>query len=364
MKTDVHDIRLAAGFEVPIGSAAARTLSRQQAEQLAAALAADLARTVPGVDQAMLVVAGSLFEPAELLRPGLPAWAALTDLATPIVHEQGLAPRLLAIGSHDGRLPDRRLAPSEEPVQGQFLVLPLLMVSEADNGPALETALERELFERGSIDPPARALLHQALGLESVHGQLLTATDLLALQHVQMDAAGLGGFWPVIEHAVLAADETAEFELAAGLQTRWAADDQRLTVEFLPFDTFAGTPAAYLLWLRALRTLTALADAHGLAWRPIVADDCEVDATGRLVTHSAGPCRAADGVTEHLDPDAGLIAWSVVAEGRLTHLYPLDSATARRQHDLMHERDPDLHRPGRMLVCPDSQTLTTSTLQP
>lgn len=364
MSTDVHDIRLAAGFEIPGGSAAARTLSRQQAEQLAAALAADLARTVPGVDQAMLVVAGSLFEPAELLRPGLPAWSALTDLATPIVREQGLSPRLLAIGSHEGRLPDRRLAPQPEPVQGQFVVLALLLVCDSEDGPALETALEAELFERGSIDPPARALLHQALGLESIHGQLLTATDLLALQHVQMDAAGLGGFWPVVEHAVLAPDEASEFELAAGLQARWVADEQRLTIEFLPFDTFTGTPAAYLLWLRALRTLTALADAHGLAWQPVAADDCQIDAAGRLVTHAAGPCRAADGVTEHRDPEAGLIAWSVVDAGQLTHVYPLDTATARRQHELMRERDPDLLRPGQMLVCPDSQTLTPSTRHP
>ncbi|MEE4639593.1 MAG: hypothetical protein V2J42_12725 [Wenzhouxiangella sp.] len=358
MKTDVHDIRLAAGFEIPIHSAQGRTLNREQAERLAEALAADLARTVPNVDQAMLVMAGSLFEPAQLLRPGLPAWTALSDLAAPVLREQGLAPRLLAIGSHGDRLPDRRLAPPEEPVQGQFLAVPLLLVSDLENGPALETALERDLFERGSIDPPARALLHQAVGLDSVHGQLLTATDLLALQHVQMDAAGLSGFWPVIEHAILAPDESAEFELATGLKARWNAADQLLAIDFVPFDAFGGTKRAYLLWLRALRTLTALADAHGLGWAPICEHRCEIDDGGRLVRHWAGPCAWTDGLTEHSDPEAGLIAWSVVLDGQLSHLYPLDAATARQQRELLHQRYKNLVQPGQMLVCPDTCTLT------
>lgn len=332
-------------------------LSREQSEQLAAALADDLARTVPGVDQAMLVVAGSLFEPTELLRPGFPAWSALSDLAGPMAHEQGLEARLLAIGSHEGRLPDRRLTPPATPVQGQFVAIAILLVTDPDNGPALEAALERELFERGSIAPPARALLHQALGLDTIHGQLLTANDLLALQHMQMDAAGLGGFWPAIEHAVLSTDEAAEFELAAGLRARWMAGDRTLTIEFHPFDHFPGTQAAYLLWLRALRTLTVLAEAHGLAWQPTVPGDCEVDATGRLVRHRAGPCRQVDGLTEHLDPEAGLIAWTSVNDGQLSHLYPLDALTARTQRDLLRQRHPGMHRPGQMLVCPDTQTL-------
>jgi hypothetical protein len=360
----MHDIRLAAGFEVPINSANQRTLSREQAERLAEALAADLARTVPQADQAMLVVAGSLFEPAQLLRPGLPAWAALSDLAAPVVREQGLAPRLLAIGSHAGHLPDRRLSPPNEPVQGQFLTVALLLVSDAENGPGLETALERELFERGSIDPPARALLHEAVGLNSVHGQLLTATDLLALQHVQMDAAGLSSFWPVIEHAILAPDESAEFELAAGLRASWKAAEPVLAIDFLPFDAFHGTRQAYLVWLRALRTLTALADAHGLEWRPICEHHCEIDQGGRLVRHRAGSCDRPDGLTEHTDPEAGLIAWSLVVDGQLSHLYPLDSATARRQRDLVKQRYPDLHQPGQMLVCPDTHTLIPSIANP
>jgi hypothetical protein len=78
------------------------------------------------------------------------------------------------------------------------------------------------------------------------------------------------------------------------------------------------------------------------------------------VRHSAGPCHAADGLTEHLDPDAGLIAWSLVSDGQLSHLYPLDAATARQQRERLQQRYPDLHRPGRMLVCPNTQTLTPS----
>ncbi|MFP4207027.1 MAG: hypothetical protein ACLFSC_00085 [Wenzhouxiangella sp.] len=342
MSTIVHDIRLAAGFEIPAGTVAARTLSRAQAEPLAAALAADLARTVPDAAQAMLAVAGAVFEPGQLLRPGFPAWSALADLAAPILRDQGLAPRLLAIGSHQTRLPDRRLSPPAEAFQGQFVVIPMLLIADGELGPELESALERELFERGSIAPPARALLDEALGLDSVHGQLLTAADLLALQHVQMDAAGLGGFWPVVEHAVLAGDEAAGFELAGGLQARWRPADQSLTIDFVPFGLFDGPAADYLLWQRALRTLTALADAHGLTWQPACSTDCEVDGSGRLVSHRVGPCAGPDRAAEHVDPDAGLIAWSIVEQGQLRHLYPLDAATARHQRDRLGELYPHM----------------------
>ncbi len=343
MTNPVHDIRLAAGFEIPAQSVATRTLSRSQAEQLAAALAADLARTVADADQSMFVLSGSVFEPGQLLRPGLPVWQALFDAAAPLIREQGLAPQLLAIGSHQGRLPDRRLSPPDDLLQSQFVAIPILLITDPVAGPDLEAELERELFERGSIDPPARALLHDSLGLDSVHGQLLTATDLLALQHVQMDAAGFGSFWPVVEHALLSPNQALEFELAAGLKAQWRPDEQVLSVEFRDFGSLENADEeAYRLWQRALRTLTALCGSHGLQWQPRPTDGDRIERDGRLIISTVGPTHAPDGAARHIDEDIGLIAWSVVENGFLKHIYPLDAGTARDVERSLREKFSDL----------------------
>src|SRR5690625_5230859 len=74
MTEQLHHIRLLAGLEIESGQNIRRTLERAQAEQLAAHLAEDLHRHVPEVDQTLLVCAGAIFEPFELMRPGFPVW--------------------------------------------------------------------------------------------------------------------------------------------------------------------------------------------------------------------------------------------------------------------------------------------------
>ena len=355
MKHEAHDIRLAAALELASPAAGQKTLSRPQAEALADALAADLARTVPAVDQSMLVLGGGLFETADLLRPGLPAWSALMDLARPSLRDQGVQPQLLAIGSHQGRMPDQRLSPSAESADNRFLIVPLLLLCPADQGSLLEKSLESELFERGSIDPPARALLHDTLGLDTVHGQLLTATDLLALQHVQMDAAGLGPFWPVVEHAILRPDEDSDFSIAAGLEARWQPGEQEILIRFQTFDELAQPPAGYALWQRSFRTLTALLDSHGMKWRVACGPAVRLAEHGRLAIHLAGNWQG-DGaaVTEQHDPDTGLIAWTVATDGQLTHYYPLDAGTAQLQKQALIQRHGRIERPELLQFCPES----------
>ncbi len=343
MTTATYDIRLAAGFEIQPASPPRRTLNRAQAEQLVEALASDLARTVKGADQGLLVAAGAVFEPHELLRPELPAWSALTDSANPLIRERGLSPNLLAIGTHQGRMPDQRLSPSSSAVQGQFLVIPMLLIASEELGPELESQLERDLFERGSIDPPARAFLSEALGLESSHGQLLTANDLLALQHVQMDTAGLSGLWPVVEHVLLAPDETTNFDLAAGLQASWHAGQRQLVLHFLGLKDFPDSDLhAFGLWLRAMRMLVALCDSHAIAWRAEVPETCGLDLDGRLVSQNLGAVDQPDGAVQHVDEDFGLVAWSIIESGRLKQVYPLDAATANHVNQTLQQQFSDL----------------------
>lgn len=363
MTDSVHHIRLLAGLEIEPGQSPTRVLDRHQADTLAGHLAEDLHRVAPEVEQAMLVLGGSLLEPAELIRPGFPAWQGLEELAEATLRERGFAPRILAIGAHTGRLPHAALQPPDQTPLGQMLALPMTLICPAGQAEALQKKLEAVLFEQGSVHPPARALLEQAAGLDSVHGQLLTLADLIALQHVQLDAAGLGGFWPVVEQVLVEADKAQDHDLPGGLRARWCPHQARIDIDFLSLDQHGGPTDDYALWLRAFRTLTALLDSHGIDWHATPSEPVVHDPENRSMIEVAGKCDSADSVTVHQHPDIGLLAWSVVEDGRLVHIYPLSPESTERvmsdlaarglerfdQHQQVHV-DPTTGR-----LCPASQ---------
>jgi len=326
----VHHIRLLAGLEIEPGQSFGRTLDRHQADRLATHLAADLSRAAPAVESAMLVVSGSLLEPAELLRPGFPAWAALEELTESSLRGEEFEPRIMAIGAHAGRMPHPDLqAPRRHP-QGQFIALPMILSCPADQSRDRREELESCLFERGSIDPPARACLSDSIGLLSVHGQLLTLADLMAIQQVQYDAAGLGGFWPVIEHALGESPDGRDLEIPGGLAARWQPIPGRLEIDFISFDQAVDRGIDHALWMRAFRTLTALLDSHGTGWRTRPRPPVVFDPQAEAMIEPAGKSDAPEGLTVHQHPDIGLLALSVVEDGRLVHIYPVNAAALER----------------------------------
>ncbi len=322
MNEPPHHIRLLAGFEIESGVLGARSLSRADCERLATALAADLVRTEPGAGTAMLVVGGSLLEPAALLSPGFLPWEALADLAQPAIREHGASGQILAIGAHHGRLPDARLRTDALPPDGRFLAIPLLLVVPSASS-SLRARLEEKLFETGGISPPARAVLAESTGFDTIHGQLMTLADLLALQHVQMDTAGMGAFWPVVEHVLVNGDEPVGFSLPARLEASWHPTPAELTIRFFSFDQYGSDPDEYALWVRAFRSLCALLDSHGIAWR--TDSSLEYDPQRGCLIEHIGPTQGPDRLTEQKHPECGLIAWTLVESGRQINLYPLSS---------------------------------------
>lgn len=359
----IHHIPLIAAVEIEPPNDIRRVLDRDQADAVAGHLAADLARLLPEAARTRLVVAGTLFEPAEVLQPGFPAWQAITELSS-----QGrlrdFSAEIVAFGARVGRMPHTALQPPDAPPQGRMLVMPMVMSDPADASSSLESRLEAELFERGSIDPPARAALAEATGVDVIHAQCLTRADLLALHQVQLDSAGLGGFWPLIEHALLSPDEDVELALPGGLRTRWQTDDSRAEIEFVSFDQSDEDEDDYVLWLRALRSTTALLDAHGIAWRAAGTEPVVFDPETGLMIETAGSSSRPEGLTVHHHPELGLVAWSLIEDGRLYHLYPLDADCALRNRQRLEQRMPSrIRHCDTLLIDPDTGRLQAAPQQ-
>ncbi|MGY6631957.1 MAG: hypothetical protein ACXIUL_13245 [Wenzhouxiangella sp.] len=356
-----HHIRLLAGFELEPRPGIGRLLDRELSQEIAQALARDLSRVCPAAEHGMLVLAGSLLEPAELLRPGDPAWTALADLSRPVIRERGFNGQILAIGSHQGRAPDSRLSGDQAEAQGAFLALPLLLIVDPSEAASINRSLESTLFEKGSIDPPARALLDLRAGVKTVHGQLLTRNDLLAIQHVQMDTAGMGAFWPLVEQILVDPTHDHEVSLPGDLNARWEAARQGVV---LPFSTFDNSPQAlddYAQQLAAFRAIQSLLALHGINW---ACEDAQAGTglSGDLLREPAGHSDENDGVTVQLHPACGLIAWSVCRGGQLEHWYPLNSTGFDRLQREIRELGLPSHRSEPAAV--SDGRLTTRTGEP
>src|SRR5690348_13935067 len=117
-------------LECPAGSSPqVRMLSRDEAEALAALVAEDLHALLPRIGEARLAVAGALFDPVELLRPGFPVWATLDELARRV--PRGHLGNVVAFGSHDGHMPAPALEPSAIFADGPMRLLPLSLLAPA-----------------------------------------------------------------------------------------------------------------------------------------------------------------------------------------------------------------------------------------
>jgi hypothetical protein len=322
MNQDAHLIRLVAGIEVrPPGPEARFTLERERAARIGAHIGADLADCVEAVTGGHLAIGPALLEPGQVLAPEPRApWRALARAAR---LDRPQAPGMTSIGAHHGRLPDPALGPDPAPPTGQFLCLPLLLRVEQDRA-ALLAALEQRLFDSGGLRPPAMGELASATGLEPVHGQLMTLTDLMALVKMQLAGAGLDPFWPPIEHMLLLPEQPAEIELPAGLQTQWRPEQGLLAISLSVDDAGEVAAEAPRLWWRAFRQQTALLDQHRIEWRVEAGSSgLRIDPAMRWAEADGGASNEPDGLVPEPDPELGLIGFRRVHRGRCYRYYPL-----------------------------------------
>jgi len=199
----------ALALELAPGSRAAHhALAQAPSGELAARIAHDLAAFAPEAARLELLAVGAHYDPVELLRPGWPLHRELERLAARAPRRQvagAAGGRVIAFGSHDGRLPGA-FAPDAEFAGGPLRLLPFVLGGDPATVARVGDAFERELLERGMADAATALLAQEAFGLQVEHARYLTAHDLAAMTALQYGHAGLGALWPLVEAALLAPD--------------------------------------------------------------------------------------------------------------------------------------------------------------
>ncbi|MBA2237153.1 MAG: hypothetical protein H0W24_00405 [Lysobacter sp.] len=190
-----------------VGAAAVErdTLTQAACGELAALIARDLTGFVADAARLDLVLVGAHYDPVEVLRPGWPLHEELHQLAArapSIGTVSADGGRVIAFGTHEGRLPGA-LMPSAEFAGGPLRLLPFALSGDAGTLAKVGEVLERELLERGMAGAGTALAAQAAFGLQVEHARYLTLHDLAAMTAMQYEHAGLAALWPVLETALL-----------------------------------------------------------------------------------------------------------------------------------------------------------------
>lgn len=321
-------------LEPVAGETPRMTLSRDEAAELAALVAADLHALVPQVDAARLALAGALFDQVELLRPGFPVWATLDELArrVPRAHLENV----VAFGSHDGHMPAQPLEPSPTYAEGPMRLLPMSLLAPAERAEELSEQLEIQLVGRGEAGTRTADWLMRTLGIRLEHVRYLSRNDLLALTCVQYEHVNLAPLWALLEAALLTPYREEATMSTRGLGLRYAEGKvlAQSPSHWLAAQTGDDTARAHGFAgiVFELRQYAALLDAHRLPLQlqPDPARQTSA-ADGYLLETLAAVEPGFDAPTlfAHEAPGLGVVAVTVAQRGdggharALAHGYPL-----------------------------------------
>ena len=274
--TDAHSLCPALlALELDAGSVPAQlVLDRDAAAELASLIAADLARLVPGADELGLALLGAVYDQAQILRPGWPIYAELAEHYTRAMRIHGDDVPVFALAAHDGQMPSPTLQPERELLGGTMLLIPWILIGDATRAGAVGKLMERDFVAKGEAGAATADWLMRHFGLRLQHARYLTRNDLCALASVQLEHAGFGALWQLLEGALLAPEQTEEAISASGQSFFYR--DRRITATPRGYHAWASSEAAayyhepqefvrgFAAYLFELRQYAALFKAHGL----------------------------------------------------------------------------------------------------
>jgi hypothetical protein len=342
-----------------------RTLSRDEAAELAAHVARDLQALVPAATEARLALAGALFDSVELLRPGFPVWATLDELARRV--PRGHLENVVAFGTHEGRMPAQPLEPDPAYADGPMRLLPITLLAPEPLAGTLGEQLELDLVGRGEAGQRTADWLIRTLGVPLEHARYLSRNDLLALTCVQYEHVNLAPLWSVLETALLTPYREEATLSARGLPLRYAGGMVQVQspAQWLAESHDSDRAHAFAGIVFELRQYAALLDAHALPLRLAPADGADAQARdGYLleIVGTADPAYQAPVLVAHEAPGLGVVAVTAAQRGEggrarvLAHGYPLQSRALGALVSTLAERfgiAPDLHALGRIQLDAD-----------
>ncbi|RAO78266.1 hypothetical protein [Dyella jiangningensis] len=336
-----------------------RTLTRDEAAELAALVAADLHKLVPQVDEARLALAGALFDAVELLRPGFPVWGTLDELARRV--PRGHLENVVAFGTHEGHMPAQPLEPEAAFADGPMRLLPISLLAPEALAGELSEKLEVELVGRGEAGERTSDWLMRTLGVRLEHARYLSRNDLLALTCVQYEHVNLAPLWSLLEAALLTPyrDEATMSARGLGLRYHEGAVEVQSPGEWLRAQGDDALQRAHDLAgiVFELRQYAALLDAHHLPL--VLAGSTPTAGYLRETLDTADPRYGAPSLHAHEAAGLGVVAVTVAQRGDggharvLAHGYPLHPkalgplvAALADQYGIA----PDLHALGRIVL--------------
>lgn len=287
-------------------------LERNEAETLANLVADDLSALLPDLDNTRLALAAGLFDAAQLLRPGFPAWTTLDELAARLPRDAG---GVVAFGAREGRMPAQALMPETQLASGAMLHLPWTLQTEARHAQPLGQAMETRLLGSGEAGARTADFLMRTLGMRLAHARYFSRHDLLALTCVHYEHAGLAPLWTGLEAALLSPHGTENTVSARGLPLRYesgtihvASPLERLGKE--PHENPAAAAHTLAGWIFELRQYAAVLAAHHVPLRI----DGDADDRADLYLHQvadADPSLPSPTLYTHSAPGLGTVAITI-----------------------------------------------------
>ncbi|KAA9130930.1 hypothetical protein F3N42_11280 [Marinihelvus fidelis] len=350
------------------------TIDRNSAEQLLAHLATDLAALAPGARHCSLALSGALYDPTEILRPGYPVFAALAQLQK---HAGDQGPRLLSVGADGERMPLDGLQPGSAVPRGALQLLALSLSGPADELELIAEEAEYRFLEEGQLSAHTAKAVEAHFRLATAHARFMTLTDMQAMLRLQLEHFGFLPLWELLQAALEQDDEPLEVRAAQGQQFQWTGD--RVLARFETFDYWAShgggaeLPAdeaalasAYGAWTRGYRQFLITLRAHDVPLEQHLPGST-TPLSGEFLLEDTGPVHGDDeiaGITEHSCDDTGMIAVSVIDDGRLLNYYPLAAAGVDALHARIRASSSGcgLSYPGTMVIDTASRRLAPDTL--
>lgn len=384
------DLESAAQNEQPPGP-----LAWEEADRLCWALAEDLQRILGPLNEHGFVVLGGLYDLTEVLRPGLPMVDILSELYRRSLPDTRFQPQVMAIGTRGDEFPIPAIAPQCRPGSGPLLAIPFLLLGEPEAMDRLSTRLEKDLLEKGRASLRTGQLIQDSFGITALNLSFATFNDLCALMKVQLDNAGFGPLWELLEAALFTDRPPARAQLPEG--NLFLVEGNEAFTRFLTFSQWrrhcpdSPDPAAdYARFHQLQRQYSAGLAAHGLSVA-IVEDNDELGdedihralAAARMhampadteeaneVIVDAGSWEQLAGLslTEHSRPGLGPVAYTVVARSDTDQIlyyanqYPLTPEAIPRirghwqETAAGHGLELEFIQPGDILHGPDTAQL-------